>query len=340
MPTKYEAVHTSPSGPGDGRPTALQIVQDEKMTGKLIGKTVLITGCSSGIGVETARALYSTGATLYLTARNIAKLRRALADIVGNHQRVHLLQLDLDSLDSVRACATEFLAASSRLNVLIQNAGVMACPEGRTKDGYELHFGINHLAHFLLFYLLKDTLLASATLEFASRVVILSSSAHRLTTKLNFNNNVSLLPDEEAYDPWKAYSASKLANIFTANEIERRYGAASGERGLLHAYSVHPGSIVTELARHVSVEQQAAWDRNETVAKLRKNAEQGAATTVWAAIAPELEGRGGEYLENCAVAGPCGPGADKYAPGYAIWARNSSAEARLWAKSVELLDLE
>ena len=156
---RYAAVHKNIKGPGDARPTALQIIHDENLEGKLTGHVALITGCSSGIGIETARALYATGVTLYLTARDLAKAKSTLPDIIAS-DRVHLLKLDLMSLDSVRACATEFLSKSQTLNIFIANAGVMACPEGKTKDGFEIQFGVNHLAHFLLFNLLKPTLLA------------------------------------------------------------------------------------------------------------------------------------------------------------------------------------
>jgi NAD(P)-dependent dehydrogenase (short-subunit alcohol dehydrogenase family) len=156
----------------------LQIIKDENLDDKLAGKVVLITGCSSGIGIETARALFVTGATLFLTARDITKAKSALPDLITS-DRVHLLKLDLDSLESVRACANDFLSRSKTLNIFIANAGVMACSEGRTKDGFEIQMGTNHLAHFLLFNFLKPTLLACATPEFNSRAIFLSSVAHR-----------------------------------------------------------------------------------------------------------------------------------------------------------------
>lgn len=160
--------------------------------------------------------------------------------------QVHLLHLDLNSLASVRACAEEFKAKSQTLNILIENAGVMACPEGRTADGFETQFGNNHLAHFLLFYLLKPVLLASSTLDFNSRVVIVSSAAHRFGS-VHFDN-ISL---QGEYKPFKAYAQSKTANIRAANEIDRRYNSQG-----LHAFSLHPGVIQTELLRHISDEQK------------------------------------------------------------------------------------
>ncbi|OOF90571.1 hypothetical protein ASPCADRAFT_510744 [Aspergillus carbonarius ITEM 5010] len=290
MSPDYTQVHQSPSGPGDARPTAHQIIKDQHLENQWDGKTILITGCSSGLGVETAHALYRTGATLYLTARDIDKARVALADIASS-PRVHFLHLDLSSLKSVRACADAFQATSQTLHVLIQNAAVMACSEGRTPDGFETQFGTNHLGHFLLFHLLKPVLLGSSTALFNSRVVIVSSIAHQYSA-VNFDNfNL-----DGEYDAWKAYGQSKTANIWTANEIDRRYGAWG-----LHAWSLHPGAIATNLQRHVPEEQKRLWIQDADAQKHWKSPEQGAATTVWAAVSTQLEGLGGKYLEDCAI---------------------------------------
>ncbi|KAJ5546111.1 short-chain dehydrogenase [Penicillium frequentans] len=326
MESKYSKVHQSPKGPGDARPTALQIIKDAGREDALADKVILITGCSSGLGIETARALYTTGATLYLTARDLVKAKSALGEIIAS-PRVHLLHLDLNSLASVRACANEFLSKSDILNILIANAGVMACPEGRTADGFETQFGTNHLAHFLLFYLLKSRLLSSSTPAFNSRVVILASSAHRVSS-VHFDN----LSLEGEYEPWKAYGQSKTANVWTANEIERRYGAQG-----LHAFSLHPGAIATELLRHVTDEQKADWNSTEFLKNYWKSPEQGAATTVWGAVAKELEGTGGKYLDDCQIASPADP-AQRYGPGYATWAYSPELEAKLWAKTLDLLN--
>ncbi|PYI09728.1 NAD(P)-binding protein [Aspergillus sclerotiicarbonarius CBS 121057] len=329
MASRYAHLHQSPAGAGDARPTAQQIVQDECLEGQWTDQVILITGCSSGLGVQTARALYTTGATLYLTARDLDKARLTLHDLMDS-PRVHLLHLDLNSLASVRACAEEFKTRSSRLNILIANAGVMGCPEGRTADGFETQFGTNHLAHFLLFRLLRTVLLASSTPAFHSRVVILSSGSHRFG-QVNFEN----LTWEGEYNTWMAYAQSKTANIWTANEIERRYGSQG-----LHAVSVHPGTIATDLLRHVPPEQMAVWTADKDLEKYWKTPEQGAATTVWAAVAKELEGRGGVYLDNCAVAEEWVPTESGWGPGYASWAFNPESEARLWATSLELLGLK
>lgn len=323
MSSKYAAVHASPKGPGDARPTALQIVQDEKLEGKLSDKVILITGVSSGIGVETARALFATGAQLYLAARDLDKARGALPDLVTS-DRVHLLELDLNSLASVRACAASFLAQSKTLNIFIANAGVMACPEGRTKDGFETQLGTNHLAHFLLFHLLQPTLVSSATPTSTSRAIFLSSVAHRIA-EVNFENiNLAGI-----YDEWVAYGQSKTAPVWTANEIERRYGSKG-----LHATSVNPGAIWTDLQRHMA--DQSMFEGLE---EYFKSPAQGAATTVWAALAPDFNDLGGKYLESCQVANAWTESNGQWGDGYAPWAYDEVKEGKLWKASLELLGL-
>ncbi|GAM82725.1 hypothetical protein ANO11243_007110 [Dothideomycetidae sp. 11243] len=325
MASKYTAAHKSPAGAGDSRPTALQIVKDEGRNGQLGDKVMLITGCSSGLGIETARALFATGATLFVTGRDPERVKSALPDIFES-DRVHFLRLDLNTLDSVRSCASEFLMMSRTLNVLINNAGVMHTPEGRTMDGFETQFGTNHLAHFLLFNLLTPTLLSSSMSDFASRVVNLSSSGHRIAgiqfDDLNF--------EKQPYNGWLAYGQSKTANIYMANEIERRYGEKR-----LHAISVHPGSILSGLQKTVPDEMRQQW-KHESVQKVMKSPAQGAATTVFAAISKELEGKGGIYLENCTVASQVKDGAQMRDPGYAVHAFDQEKEGRLWTESLKM----
>ncbi|UPK93681.1 hypothetical protein LCI18_004616 [Fusarium solani-melongenae] len=326
MTSRYAQVHESPAGPGDARPTASQIIHKEGLEGKWHGKVILITGCSSGLGVETARTLAATGANLYLTARDLDKAKTTLGDLAQS-DRVHLLQLDLNSLASVRAFVADFTSKTSNLNILIANAGVMMTPVGRTADGFEPQFGTNHLAYFLLFQLLKPTLLASSTAEFHSRVVILSSIAHR-SAEVNFDN----LNLDGDYNPWIAYAQSKTANVWTANEIERRYGTQGP-----HAWSVQPGPTGTGLYRYMSESEVAASQSDPTLAKIFKTVEQGAATTVWAATANALEGQGGKYLEDCQIAKPWNSIAGPWAPGYGPWTYDEEKEAKLWAKSLELV---
>jgi NAD(P)-dependent dehydrogenase (short-subunit alcohol dehydrogenase family) len=290
LSTKYAPAYANPQGASDARPTAQQIIEDESLVGRLTGKVFLVTGCSSGIGVETARALASTGATLFLTARNISQTKTELADIL-EPGRVELVQINLSSLASVRVAAKEISRRTSTLNVLICNAGVMATPYGMTSDGHETQFGTNHLGHFLLFELLKPLLLASVTLEFNSRVVMVSSTGHRGEGIRIGDYDFKKHPEE--YTPWNGYSQSKTANIYMANEIERRYGG----RGL-HATSLTPGAIITPLQKHLDISVREGFMKNEPLLKILLTPEQGAANSVWAAVAKEWEDKGGVFFEN------------------------------------------
>jgi NAD(P)-dependent dehydrogenase (short-subunit alcohol dehydrogenase family) len=331
MTSKYAASWISPKGPGDGRPTARQILEDEGRIGNLQGKVILITGCSSGLGIETARALKSTGAKLFLTVRNLEKGKEALSGILEPNS-VELLHLDLESLDSVRSCVDDLKTRTDTLNILINNAGVRHTPKGQTKERFETQFGTNHVAHFLLFQLLKPLLLASSTPDFHSRVIAVASTAHR-TSRLDFND---LNMSKRGYDPVVAYGQSKLANVYMAYEIERRYGAQG-----LHAWSVHPGGIRTGL-------QRFSWSDWFMVLRagpvktlnIMQNAEQGASTTVWAATSKELEGRGGKYLERCAVSVPVKKGWGPIDPGHALWAYDEGDAKRCWIETMKMVGLK
>lgn len=329
-PSRYVEAHKSPQGPGDARPTALDIVKDEGLEGKLADKVFLITGCSSGIGVDTARALSVTGAKLFLGVRDIAKGKSALADIL-EPGRVELLKIDLNSFESVREAAQTFLQKSKTLNVLITNAGVMATPKGKTADGFETQFGTNHLAHFLLFQLLKYTLLASSTSNFNSRVVTISSNGHRICGILTVDYNF----EHSEYNPWAAYRQSKTANIYMANEIERRYGSQG-----LHALSLHPGGIVTGLLVHVSAAVKESWLTDRVINEHLKSTAQGAATTVYAAISKDWEGKGGRYLENCTESGPTKEPRTPTSQGYVPHAYDEEKEKKLWLDSLKMVGCE
>lgn len=334
----YAEAHVSPQGPGDARPTALQIIKDNNLIGELTGRVALVTGVSSGIGIETAKALKTTGMHVFGAVRNLEKARAVLKDdLEPGH--LDLLELDMNSLASVRACAKEFLSKSKQLNILIMNAGIMMTPEGKTADGFELQFGTNHLAHFLLFQLLKPTLLASASPELGSRVICLSSVGHR-GGAFDFSSQDEINFVNKAYDPVAAYSQSKLAALYMANEIERRYGTAH-----LHAFSIMPGGIWTGLQASLPKDVMAMWQGDAEFQKAFKSAEQGAATTIWGAIAKELEGKGGRYLEDCAVAGPApAPTEDSIvdmgAPGFAAWAFDEAKAGALWSASCEMVDVD
>lgn len=328
MSSRYAAAYKDPHGPGDARPTGLDVVKDENLEGKLTDKVILITGCSAGIGIETARALAATGARLFLGVRDLAKGRSALADIL-QPGRAELLQMDLASLASVRAAAAELLRQSPTLNIAIHNAGVMATPQGTTADGFETQFGTNYLSHFLLFHLLKRALLLASTPTFASRVINVSSSGHRSSGILFADPNFLSTP----YSPWLAYGQSKTATIYMSNAIDRRYGS----RGL-HALSLHPGGIMTNLQTHVPEATKQQYARDPAVRNHMRSVEQGAAVTVFAAIGREWEGKGGKYLEDCGVSPPVS-GKSAIAVGYAPHAYDEEGEERLWGMAVGMLGL-
>ncbi|KAK4505839.1 hypothetical protein PRZ48_003804 [Zasmidium cellare] len=330
----YADRHKNLKGPGDQRPTAEEVVRDQNLVDGLKASTVLITGCTSGIGIETARALYLTGAKIYITARDTKKGEQVASELSTDPSRpIHVIEMRLDSFGSIRAAAKKFLAAESKLNILIDNAGVMACPKGTTVDGCETQFGTNHLGHFLLFQLLKPALLAAATPAFPSRVISLSSTSHRNCPKLQFDD---LDFSKSEYNPGVAYARSKLANIFFANELDRRYRDSS-----LRAFSLHPGSIKTPLQRHV---QDAEFYKSATAdpeyqAQV-KSPEQGAATTVWAAVAKELANQGGIYLDDVGEADVATPEGPAWRSGHGQQIFNSEDEKKLWEVSNKLCGIE
>ncbi|KAF7618653.1 putative short-chain dehydrogenase/reductase [Aspergillus flavus] len=329
--SRYAEAHANPQGPGDARPTALQIVKDAEMEGKLAGKSAVITGVSSGIGLETVRAIAATGAFLYLTARDLNKAKTALGDIFKPEQ-MELIHIDQSSLESVRNAAKTILSKTDKVSLLINNAGIMALPELRlSMDGYELQFATNHLSHFLLFNLLKPAMLAASTPEFQSRVVNVSSDSHR-HHGINASDNYSF--QKGGYEPWTAYSQSKTAVIYMANELDRRYGS----RGL-HATSVHPGMIATNLGQYLTPEQIEQLLQNTRWNSLWKSFEQGAATTVWAAVGREWEGNGGKFLAGCAEAVRGPEGTEDYVGTFVNHTYKPEDEARLWKDSLEMVGL-
>ncbi|KAI8668083.1 hypothetical protein NCS55_00832400 [Fusarium keratoplasticum] len=325
---KYRDAYASPKGAGDARPTAQDIIDQEDLRGKWTDKVVMITGASAGIGVETARAMATTGARIYLPVRSPGKAQEALRDLIETDQ-AKLLEVNLGSFDSVRKAAAAFLSKEKVLHVLIENAGIMAPPEGRTKDGFETQFGVNHLSHFLLLNLLKDALIAGSTPEFNSRVVILSSSAHR-TSSVRFDN----YNFDGEYDPWLAYGQSKTANLWTANHFDRLYGSKG-----VHAYSLNPSVVRTSLGRFMPSEAVKAAFENQATLREERNIPQGAAVSVYAATVKELEGRGGLYLENLAPSETAKPGPVTEEPGYAPWAFDEESEKKLWDLSLQLVGL-
>lgn len=295
-------------------PTALEMVDGLDMT----GKTCVITGASSGLGRESARALAATGAHVVLAARNRGALAQTKswigAEVPG--ARATAVQLDLTSLRSVRAAAEAICHLAPVIHMLMNNAGVMFTPFGRTSDGFEMHFGTNHLGHFELTRLLIPQLAEGA------RVVILSSDGH-FVSDVDYDD-----PNWERrdYDKFAAYGVSKTANILHAVELDRRL-RDDGVR----AYAVHPGIVATALARHMTRDDFAKLGdlttRRSAVDVRREFVmpEEGAATQVWAAVSPDLADVGGVYLADCRVR-------DDVAP-YAV---DEQRAARMWTLSESL----
>ena len=299
---------------------AFDTTTDEVIEGiRLDGKTALVTGASTGLGLETARALASAGAHVVLAVRNEAKAEKARSTIferVPDADLEHGL-LDLASLGSVRRFADAFRSKHHELHLLVNNAGVMYTPFERTAEGFELQFGTNHLGHFLLTALLAPALVAGAP----SRIVNLSSGGHRSSDILWDDPNYETRP----YDKMQAYGQSKTANILFTRQLEK----VLGPRGV-HSYAVHPGVIITELGRYMTQDDLVELGKRAAASPSGplqyKPIDAGAATSVWAAVAPELEGKGGAYLVDCAIS-------DEDAE----WTRDPEAAARLWAMSEEFV---
>src|SRR6202161_2636936 len=252
---------------------------DEVLRGiNLSGKRVLITGVSAGLGVEPARALAAHGAQVVGAARDLSKARAATEQVraqAANGGSLDVVQRDLASLDSVRRCADGLLAASKPFDLIIANAGVMACPKSKTVDGFETQFGTNHLGHFVLVNRI------ASLLKSGSRLVNLSSAGHRYADVDLEDPNFERTP----YDEFIAYGRSKTANVLFAVEFDRRHKS----RGV-RATAVHPGGIRTERSRHLTPEalQKLVAEINAGQPKgagpfSYKSIPQGAATSVWAA---------------------------------------------------------
>ncbi|KAF7051801.1 hypothetical protein CFC21_060000 [Triticum aestivum] len=255
------------------------------------GLTAIVTGASSGIGAETARVLAARGAHVVMAVRNLAAaeaVRQAvLAETPGGS--VEVMELDLSSLASVRNFAADFAATGLPLNILVNNAGVMATPFSLSKDGIEMQFATNHVGHFLLTNLLLETMKkTSRESNVEGRIVNVSSEGHRFAYKEGIR--FAKLNDEE--DTIAAYGQSKLANILHANELARRFK----EEGVnITANSLHPGAIITNLLRHHSIIDVL----HRTLGRLvLKNAKQGAATQCYVALHPDAKGVSGKYWSD------------------------------------------
>ena len=292
----------------------------------LNGRSAIVTGGYSGIGLETVRALAGAGAEVTVPARRVDVAEAALPGIEG----VSVAAMDLADVSSVRAFAQAWSESHRALDLLINNAGIMACPETRVGPDWESQFGVNHMGHFALADALMPRLLAAS----APRVVALSSSGHRLSDvrwdDIQFANG--------GYDKWVAYGQAKTANALFALALHPRLADAGGQ-----AFSVHPGGIFTPLQRHLPTEEMQAlgWlgedGEPSEIAKVHfKSPTQGCTTTLWAATSPALADRGGEFCEDCDIAQAV-PADSAEIKGVRPHAVNDESAERLWALSEKLL---
>lgn len=294
----------------------------------LSGMRVLVTGAAAGLGRETARVLAARGAAVTVAGRGEARMQALAAELAAltANPRIDAIELDLASLASVRAAAERYRAKHPAFTTLINNAGVMACPLERSAEGHEMQFAACHLGHFLFTCLLVPALLDAAP----ARVVNLSSAGHKLSPVVFEDIDYRTRP----YDKWQAYGQAKTANVLFSVALQQRLG----HRGI-SVNAVHPGAIrETSLGRHLQREdylllaQRSGSDRGYDFKSLGA----GAATTVWAATAPQFAAQGGLYLEDCRVGVPnedpvAGEG------GYRPWARDTQAAEQLWRVSEEMV---
>lgn len=295
--------------------TADDVLADIDLTGKL----ALVTGGYSGIGIEATRALVRAGARVIVPARRPDLAREQLAGI----DRVEVDVLDLGDLESVRTFADRFLASGRTLDFVIDSAGIMASPETRVGPGWEAQFATNHLGHFALVNRLWPAIEPDG-----ARVVAVSSGAHH-RSGIRWDD----IDFTTGYDKWLAYGQSKSANVLFAVQLDV-LGQGSGVR----AFALNPGGIFTPLQRHLPRDEQVelGWiheDGTPAVPELFKTPEQGAATQVWAATSPQLDGMGGVYLDDCDIALPFVEGGTQ--PGVMDWAIDPVQAARLWDLSAE-----
>ncbi|MEU6379460.1 SDR family NAD(P)-dependent oxidoreductase [Streptomyces sp. NPDC046909] len=310
----------------DAHSTADDVLTDLDLTGKL----AVVTGGYSGLGLETTRALTKAGARVVVPARRPAVAQEALSDVEG----VEVDELDLADLDSVRSFAGRFLASDRPIDFMIDNAGIMACPETRVGPGWEAQFATNHLGHFALVNRLWPAIASEG-----ARVVSVSSRGHHFSG-IRWDD----LHWQHGYDKWQAYGQAKTANVLFAVHLDR-LGREQGVR----AFALHPGGILTPLLRHIPKEEVVAngWydeDGNPIPQDGFKTPEEGAATQVWAATSPQLAGLGGIYLEDCRIADPA-PAYDEATDitdrvGVNKWAIDPEQAAHLWTISSELTGVD
>lgn len=286
----------------------------------LSGKTVIVSGGHSGLGLETTYVLANAGARVIVGARTPTVAQEAIGHIEG----VEISELDLSNLSSVRRFAENFAASGQRADIVINNAGVMACPEARVGSGWEMQFATNHLGHYALVNLLWPAL------EEGARVVTVSSAGHHYSS-IRWDD----VQFERGYDKWLAYGQSKTANVLFAVHLD-----ALGRSRDIRAFALHPGSIATPLQRYIPREEMIAlgWmdeGGNPANPDALKTPQQGAATQVWVATSPQLKGLGGVYCEDCDIAGIASNDSDALV-GVREHAIDPEQAQRLWALSASL----
>lgn len=312
----------APIGSGFGmRSTAAEVIAGIDLR----GREAIVTGGYAGIGLPTALALARAGARVTVPARTLDKAQSALAGAAG----IELAALDLLQPAAIDAFAERWLARHTRLDLLICNAAIMACPLERDARGYESQFATNHLGHYQLICRLWPALRAAGR----ARVVLLSSIGHRITP-VNFDD-----PNFERreYDKWQAYGQAKTANSLCAIGVDQR-----GRDAGIRAFAVHPGGIMTDLQRSLTREEMMGygWITPDGAVNPRfKTVEQGAATSVWAATSPQLDGHGGVYCEDCDIAASV-PADDPGMSGVRPWAIDRDSADRLWHLSAALTGVQ
>jgi NAD(P)-dependent dehydrogenase (short-subunit alcohol dehydrogenase family) len=293
-------------------------------------KIAIVTGGYSGIGLETTRELVASGAKVIIPAK---RTEVAVQNLEGIVSKENIVEMDLGNLNSVKKFTEDFKESFGKLDLLINNAGIMACPETRIGNGWESQFAVNHIGHFLLTKELMDTMAENDSARFIS----LSSSAHSLTgilwDDIHFQNN--------SYDKWMAYGQSKTASSLIAIEFHRRM-VDKGVSG----FSVHPGGILTPLQRHLKKEEMVAlgWmDEDGSPSEMAKNffktTSQGASTTLWCATSPSLNGLGGVFCEDCDIAkrkNEVDESLQRYF-GVADWAVDTEEASKLWEVTEKML---
>ena len=310
----------------DSKSDADKIVKEKDLSGKI----AIVTGGYSGIGLETTRALVAIGAKVIIPAK---RTEVAVQNLEGIVSKENIVEMDLGNLNSVKKFTEDFKESFGKLDLLINNAGIMACPETRIGNEWESQFAVNHIGHFLLTKELMDTMAENDSARFIS----LSSSAHSITgilwDDIHFQNN--------SYDKWMAYGQSKTASSLIAIEFHRRM-ADKGVSG----FSVHPGGILTPLQRHLQKEEMVAlgWmDENGSPSEMAKNffktTSQGASTTLWCATSSSLNGIGGVFCEDCDIAkrkNEVDESLQRYF-GVADWAVDTEEASKLWDVTEKML---